>query len=204
MNHHHSFNKGGKRRDKSRTGGENKASYSYTLYFRPKSPQSAGLMWRRDLKRTFVGEQESKSKKERWNHVLCMWSIVFGRVQDQVHKFPWYSRGSALSVALEPRHSGFRQIDEAVCWNHEASSPAPDIDRRIRTICKGSGRVRLLSVYVQFKQNWEYGLYASTVFTAWSSFCIFTTKQSSHKILACCCLTLESVNPHLDLKWNIL
>lgn len=130
-----------------------------------KPTESAALMWRRDWKRTFVGEQEGKHKKQRWNHDVCMWSIVFGRVQDQVHKFPWHSQGSALSSVPQPRHSGFRQIDEAVCWNHEASSPAPDTDRRIRTMCGGSGRVRHLSVYVEFRQEWEYDFFLRAQFS---------------------------------------
>lgn len=64
---------------------------------------------------------------------LSLWSIVFGRIQDRVHKFPWHSRGSALR--LIPRAKTLKVWTDK--WG-EAVGPQSshsDTDRWIRTIC---------------------------------------------------------------------
>lgn len=73
---------------KRRTGGRNMKTLYYCLY---------------DVKarvqKKMLEEQESNKKRAQ------IWSIVFGRVQDHVHKFPWHNQGSALSSAPMPKHS---------------------------------------------------------------------------------------------------
>lgn len=101
---------------------------------------------------------------------LSLWSIVFGRIQDRVHKFPWHSRGSALR--LIPRAKTLKVWTDK--WG-EAVGPQSshsDTDRWIRTICGegwgvgglgGTGRARHFAAYVQTgplraseKNNWNH------------------------------------------------
>lgn len=96
-----------------------------------------------------VRKRERDGKRCRIASVIVR-SIVFGRIRDQVHKFPWHSRGSALS--LIPRAKTLKvwtdKWGEAVkLWGQQ--SAVSDTDRWIRTMCGGSGRVRHSSIYVQ-------------------------------------------------------
>lgn len=76
-------------------------------------------------------KREAETAKRRI--FLSLWSIVFGRIRDRVHKFPWHSRGSALR--LIPRAKTLKVWTDK--WG-EAVGPQSshsDRDRWIRTIC---------------------------------------------------------------------
>lgn len=104
-------------------------------------------------------KREAETAKRRI--FLSLWSIVFGRIRDRVHKFPWHSRGSALR--LIPRAKTLKVWTDK--WG-EAVGPQSshsDTDRWIRTICGGGRKGAALCCICSnwatarvWKNNWNH------------------------------------------------
>lgn len=98
-------------------------------------------------KKEAQGEQKTREEREMESCLSVCDLLSLARFGTKFTSFHDIAQDSALGLIPKPKHSGFRQMNEAAFIGRPQSPVScSDTDWLMQTICRGSGRVRQLSV----------------------------------------------------------